>query len=879
MRWLRASLLRLAEFFRKNRRERDLAAEMESHLQFHIEDNLRAGMTAAQAKREALMKLGGIEQTKKNYREQRGLPFLETLFQDFHFAARMLLKNPAFTAVAVLTLALGIGANTAIFSIVNGVLLQPLPYPHSEKLVVVARTAPRFDHPVPVSGPNFLDWRARARQFQFLAGFDGRGFTVMFGNEPENILGAAVSPNFLSVLQVAPILGRNFLEPEEHTGYDRVALITHSFWKERLGSDPGWVGRALTINGQPFVVVGILPANFRYVLMPSAQIFIPLNLEKTSRGENFMSVIGRVKPGVSLRQAQSEMDSIARALEKEYPADNAEQGAIVIPMLSRVGRQIREALLILLAAVGLVLLIACANVGNLLLAQGVRRRGEIAVRSALGASAGRLARQCVTESVLLGFLGCAFGLLAGHFGLQAFRVLSPGNVPRLEEVQINFPVLLFSLGISISASILFGLVPAARISRVNLADCLKEGSTHATSGADRGLVRQALVVAEIALSLVLLAGAGLAVRSFMNLLSADPGYDSRNLLTFYLSPQIRRAAQAENFYRQVLERMSAIPGVRSVAMSRSIPPGGGEVDGPVITSEHPDVDPNRAPDIIFNPISPNYFRTMRLPLLAGREFSSADVHGGNPAVILNEAAARSLFLGENAVGLRVKLGADNLAAWWTIVGVVADERYFGWDSDRTPTAYLPLSQILQDDMPDYDAAITLRTNSEPLSFLPAVRGAMASIDGQMALLGPETMEQRLGQTFAPHRFNMALLTAFASLALLLAAVGIYGVMTQFVAQRTHEIGIRMALGAPPVEVVRLVLGQGLRLASLGLAIGIAAAAAATRLIRSLLYGVSASDPLTFVFVASLLICTVLLACLVPVWRALRVDPLVALRYE
>src|SRR5229473_3965760 len=515
MRQLRAWLLRLGNLFCKQRRDRELSTEMEGHVQMHIEDNPRAGMTPEEARRQALMKLGGVEQTKQAYRERRGPPLIETFFQDVRYGARMLRKNPGFTAVAVLTLALGIGATTAIFSIVNGVLLQPLPYPHSEQLVVVARTAPRFDHPVPVSGPNFLDWRARATQFQSLAGFDGRGFTVMLSKEPEHVLGAAVAFNFLSVLQVAPVLGRDFLETDEHAGNDHVALISHAFWKGRLGGDSGWLGRTLTINGQAFVVVGILPADFRYVMMPRAQIFIPLNLGKTGRGENFMSVIGRLKPNVGLRRAQSEMDSIARSLEKEYPTDNAEQGAIVIPMLKRVGSWIREALLIMLAAVGLVLFIACANIGNLILAQAVRRRGEIAVRSALGASANRLARQCLTESVLLGLLGGGLGLLLGYYGLQAFRVLSPGNVPRLEEVQINLPVLLFSFGISIVASILFGLAPALRISRVNLADTLKEGSTRASSGSERGLMRQALVVTEIALSLVLLAGAGLAVRSFV----------------------------------------------------------------------------------------------------------------------------------------------------------------------------------------------------------------------------------------------------------------------------------------------------------------------------------------------------------------------------
>jgi putative ABC transport system permease protein len=452
-------------------------------------------------------------------------------------------------------------------------------------------------------------------------------------------------------------------------------------------------------------------------------------------------------------------------------------------------------------------------------------------------------------------------------------------VPRLEEVQINVRVLLFSFGISIAASILFGLFPALRICRVNLADTLKESSTRANSGSERGLLRQALVVSEIALSLVLLASAGLTVRSFLRLISTEPGYDSHNLLTFYLSPQLRKAAPAVSFYRGVLERVGAIPGVVSVAMSRSIPPGGDEVDGPVVTSEHPDIDPNRAPNIIFNPINPAYFRTMHLPLLSGREFSEADSTGAPHAVILNEAAAHSLFPNGNALGQRVKLGADDLQSWWTVVGVVADERYFGWDSDRTPTAYLPLLQILKDELPDYDSAIIVRTNSDPLFFLPAVRAAVASIDRQMALLGPETMEQRLGHTFAPHRFNMALLAGFAGLALLLAGVGIYGVMAQFVSQRRHEIGVRMALGARPINVLRLVLGLGMRLALVGSGIGIAAAIGATRLIRSLLYDVTPSDPAAFIVVATLLIGVVFLACYIPARRAMRFDPLVTLRCE
>jgi putative ABC transport system permease protein len=865
--------------FWRRKQQRQIDDELQGHLQMAARDRMERGQSPDAASQAARSEFGNISLVREVTRQQWGAFWLDGLLQDVRYAARMLRKNAGFTFVAVLTLALGIGANTAIFSIVNGVLLEPLPYSHPEQLVAVARTEPRFDHPVPVSGPNFLDWRARATQFESLAGFDGRGFTVMLGNEPEHALGAAVSWNFFSVLRVTPPLGRDFREPEEQKGQNRVALLADSFWRQRLGGDPGWIGRTLILNGQPFTVIGVLPAGFRYVMMPRAEIFIPLSLEGTARGNNFMSVVGRMKAGVSLRQAQSEMDSIARALEKEYPADNAEQGAVVIPMLTRVGRWIRDALLILLAAVGLVLLIACANIANLMLAQAVRRRSEIAVRSALGAGAARLARQCLTESVLLGLLGGALGLLAGYWGLHAFRSFSPGDIPRVEEVQINVRVLLFSFGISLLAGILFGLAPAWRISRVNLADTLKEGSTRGSSVAQRGLARQAFVIAEIALSLVLLAGAGLAVRSFMKMISTDPGYDSHNLLTFYLSPQVRKAAQAADFYRRVVERLSTVPGVSSVAMSRSIPPGGGEVDGPVITSKNPDIDPNRAPDIIFNPISPNYFRTMRLPLLTGREFTDADAHGAPPVVILNEAAARSLFPGENAVGQRIKLGVDNLANWWTVIGVVIDERYFGWDSDRTPTAYLQVMQILEDAAPDYDSAIIIRAHAEPLSLLPSVRGAVATVDNQMALLGPQTMEQRLTQTFAPHRFNMTLLASFAGVALLLAAVGIYGVMAQFVAQRTQEIGIRVALGARAADVARLVIGQGMRLAVLGLVIGLGLAAAATRLIRSMLYGVSASDPWSFMAVIVLLLGVVFLACYIPAYRAMRTDPIVALRYE
>jgi len=879
--WLYTIPLRLRSLFRRAQADQELGDELRDHLERRTEEYVARGMTQEEAHRRARIDLDGIEQTKEKCREARRVNWIQDLVQDLRFGLRIFRKSLGFTTVAVLTLALGIGANTAIFSVVNGVLLQPLPYLHSEQLIVVARTEPRFDYPVPLSGPNFLDWRARAKGFQSLAGFDGRGFTFMAGNQPEHVLGAAVSFNFLQVLQVAPALGRDFLQQEEHAGSDHVALVTNGFWKKRFGGSPDAVGQTLILNGQPFALVGVLPPGFRYVLMGDAQIFVPLNLDKTSRGDNFLSVVGRLKPGVSLRQAESEMDSIAFALEKEYPADNAEQGAVVIPMLSRVAISTREALLIMLAAVGLVLLIACANIGNLTLAQSVRRHGEITVRKALGAGSTRLVRQCLTESVLLGLIGGALGLALGYWGLLTFRALSPANIPRLEEVQINARVLLFASAISIGASIFFGLAPAFRISRMNLADALKEGS-RASSGVERGLARQTFVVAEIALSLVLLTGAALAMRSLLKLISADPGYDAHNLLTFYLSPQVRKAPQAAEFYRQVMEGMNTIPGVVSVAMSRSIPPSGFEVDGPVITSDRPDMDPNRAPDIIFNPITPGYLHTMRLPLLDGREFSSADVAGAPLAVILNEAAARALFPGKNAVGQRLKFGVDNLASWWIVVGVVTDEKYFGWDSDRTPTAYLPFLQVLHilgDEAPDYDAAIILRTAGEPLAFLPSVRRVMASINNQMALLGPQTMQQRLNDTFIPHRFSTALLAAFASLALLLAAVGIYGVMAQFVAQRTHEIGIRMALGAGRRDVMRFVLGQGMRLALLGSCVGITVAVVATRLIRSLLYGISSADPVAFVCGTTLLLGVVLMACCFPVRRATRADPMVSLRYE
>ena len=803
---------------------------------------------------------------------------MQTLWRDAHYALRVLRKSPGFTVVAILTLALGIGANTAIFSVVNGVLLQPLPYPNPEQLVSVARTAPRFDHPVPVSGPNFLDWRVRARQFEFMSAVDGRSFTVMFGAEPRQVIGAAVSSSFFGLLKTPMILGRGFLPDEEHRGRDHVAILTYGFWKEALGSDPSWVGRTLTINGSAFVIVGVLPPAFRYVLMPKARMFIPLTLDATERGNNFLGVLARIKARVSIAQAQSEMDSISRALAKEYPQDNAEQGAVVIPLLRVVGRSARNSLLVMLAAVGLVLLIACVNIGNLLMAQAAKREGEFAVRAALGAGSGRLARQCLSESVLLGLLGGAFGLLLGYAGLHAFLALTPGDLPRIDEVNLNRHVLVFVLGVTLLCSILFGLAPALRVVRVNLAETLKEGAGR-SAASGRKIVRKTLVVSQIALSLVLLTGAGLAIRSFEKLISTDPGYDPRNLLTFYLSPQVRNASQAADFYQRVLERLNALPGVTSAAMSLSIPPTGGEVDGAVITSDHPDVDPNRAPDIVFNPISSNYFFTIHLPLRAGREFSLADVRGASPVVILNQAGAQTLFSGEDPIGRQLKLGVDDLQRWWTIVGVVGDERYFGWDNDRTPMAYLPFDQILIDNAPDYDSAIVVRIASHPLSFVPAVRSALISVNNQMALLAPQSMDERLSGVFAPHRFTMALMASLAVLALILAAVGVYGVMAQFVTQRTHEIGVRMALGAGPRDVWTLVLGEGMRMALAGAAIGLVLTLLTTRFVISILYGVGPNDAIAFTLAGLTLIGAMLLACWIPARRAMRVDPMDALRYE
>jgi putative ABC transport system permease protein len=860
---------------------REIDEELRFHLDMRTEENVRRGMSPEEARREAEKRFGRLTRIKEMGYEVRGGGLVETLWQDLRYGARMLVKAPVFTLIAVITLALSIGANTAIFSVVNAVLLRPFPYESPERLLVLQESV-SGGAAFTASYPNFADWRAQNRACSSMAAVrTNESFNFTGAGEPERLQGRVVSAEFFSTLGIKPLLGRDFLAEEDRPGATPAVILSHGFWQRRFGADPGVIGKQLTLNNQSFAVVGVTPANFQYGA--EADVTVPIGLQAERfrlRGKDpGVSVVARLRPGVSQQQAETELNLIAARLEQQYPESNTGRRVLLTPLHESFVGDVRQPLLILLGSVGLVLLIACANVANLLLVRASARRKEMAVRVALGAGRARIIRQLLTESLLLAALGAALGILLAFWGTSLIISQVPDGIPRLQEARVDAPVLAFTLAVSLLTGLLFGLAPALRASRPNLTEGLKEGERGSSGRRQR--LRAALVVCEVALTLSLLAGAGLLIQSFRRVLQVDPGFKAQNLLTMQLSVNNADGHQVANFFEQLQQAVRGLPGVNSVAVSNGLPLGGAN-QPPFIVEGRPRPEPGKEPAGIRYTVSPDYFRTLGIELLKGRVFAAQDTPDTQPVVIIDEVLARQYFPDEDPLGKRIRQVLPD-APGLEIVGVVRHVEHDSLDGQAAARAqfYLPFHQIPLERLPTQVRRINLlvRTEVDPSSLAPAVRGQVAALNKDQALFNVRTMEQIVAQSVAPRRFSMLLLTIFAAVALVLAGVGIYGMMSYAVAQRTREIGVRMALGAQVSDVLRMVIGQGMKLVLTGLALGLVASVALTRTIRSLLFGVSATDPATFAAIAALLALVALLACFVPARRATRVNPMVALRGE
>lgn len=894
---LRAWALRFRGLFDKERKDRELAEELESHLQMHIEDNLRAGMSPAEARRNALLKMGGLEQTTESYREHRSFPFIESVLQDFRFGLRILRKNPGFAVVVALTLALGIGAIGTIFSFVNGTLLNPLPLPSSNQLVEVWETLPGFPPRGAVSLPDFKDWQEQNQVFRDIAAFQTGNFNLQSPDRPERVSGALVTPNFFDVMSTQ-LTGRGFVQGEDVAGRSNVAVISDGLWKSFLGGNPNAVGQSIRLNAETFTVIGIAPSTFR-LPDPATQVWVPFvstPQERENRGSHFLRVVGRLKDGVTVSQATAQMSSIERHLGELYPRDAADRDISIKPLKQFMVEDIRASLLILFAAAVLVFLIVCANVLNLLLTRTAARQREIAIRAATGATPRRLLRQFLTENLTVSLLGGGLAWVFAELGTRLIVASSNNDLPGARNLDPDTHLVAHTLALVVLAAVILGIALAIRAAKINVQECLKEGSAVTTLSNKQGRTTDGLVIVQVAGALVLVIGALLLIESFWRLLQVNPGLQPEHVLTMRIALPTAKysAAHPESvFYKEVLNRIDVFPDVRSAGLISILPIQSAGTDTWFQIEGRPEVRASEHPDAELRSVSPDYFRTLGIPLVRGRYLLQTDDENAPVGVIINKALADKFFLNQDPIGQRIRgLGVGlkdsqsnpESEQWIPIVGVVGNTRQFGLSEPAHPeldVCYLQVPLLAPGARPFLLGTISLvvQTTGDPNAVANEVRKAVSNSDPDQPVYNVKTMQDVISTSVGSRRFEMFLLLAFAVLSLVLAAVGIYGVISYAVRQRTHEIGIRVALGARRGDVLKMVISTGMKLALIGTMVGIVGGLALTRFLSKLVYGVRPNDPATFIAVTGLLLVVALAACLIPALRATRIDPMVALRFE
>ena len=881
---MRRCLARLGNLFRRRAAERELEREIAAHLTLIQDDFERRGLPPEKAKLAARRAYGGVEQAKELHREARSFAWVEQRLQDLRYGARNLLRTPGFTAVAVVALALGTGANTAIFGVVNAVLLRPLAYRDADGLVTILH-----DGVAPVSPANYIDWRDQSRSFEAMAAAEYWSPNLT-DNPPEHLTGLKLTQNLLPMLGIEPMLGRLFAPGEDQVGSEHELILSYRLWQRRFGGDRGVVGKPVTLNGESYTIVGVMPPEFKFAPFwaTRAELWVPMAFGNRiyNRGANSLRIFARLKPGVSLQRAQADMTAVSGRLERQYPGTNRD--VVVTPLKENVVGKVRTPLLTMLGAVGFLLLIACANVAHMLLARTSDRQKEIALRTALGASRTRVICQFLTENLLLAALGAAGGLALAVWGTKALVALSPAYIPRVEMAGIDSHTLLFLLAITMFTAVVFGLAPAMHASAGNLSGALKEGGRGDSDGMHRNRLRGVLVASEFALAFMLLIGAGLMVRSFFALTAVDPGFNPHNVLSMVVSVAGSNEAPPparEIFYRQLLERVRALPGVVSAGAINHLPLAGDLWGWPFAIEGRPKPHPGDEPEAVYRIAMPGYFETMRLPLRRGRSILASDDARAPGVVIVNQRAADVYWPGEDAVGKRISLDYDtgNPPTWITVIGVARNAKQGNWASKPEPEIYLAALQnhdFLEKAESHFEyLTLVVRTSGNPGDMAPAVRHAVWSLDRNLPISEVLTMDGVVAEATAQPRFETLLLGIFAMVALLLAAVGIYGVMNYSVSRRTREIGIRISLGASRAEVVRMVVRQGMLQVLAGMAAGFAGALLLTRLMGKMLYGVQPDDPATFGGIAILLGLAAFAATCVPARKATRIEPMVALRSE